>query len=232
MGQQTLTFPPGRYLIIQTDRPFDEPLTPFASASLEVNEVAAKIAFLFPGLLAERKFEGFVNRPGLYSMGGAGPIHVVARPDDDPGTIAKELAACDTAIDKRSSSDRDRFRLSARWYAQGHFEENLIDRLLSWYISLEVHPAQGTSDVPNTVRDYIHQHAYNQVSPGDIKQKLELGHIASMRAAIVHDGKTHVASADLTDYRRRLNKLDAVVGTCLLVLAGRPIAGALDTYLL
>lgn len=227
--EQRLQFPQGRYLIVQTERELNEPLTPYATASLEVNEVAAKIAILCPGLIAERKFEGFVNRPGsMVMMAGPSPMRIVARPDDDPKAVANDLAAFDRVLEGQSESVKERFRLAARWYSQGHMADNFIDRLLSWFISLEVHPGAGTTDVPGVVRDYLHAHAYPSVDPGELKSRILIGPITGMRADIVHNGKAHVGPAEDTLYANRLEALEAIVRTCLRILAGLPAGHALD----
>jgi hypothetical protein len=230
MGQQLLEFPPGRYLVIETERIVDEPLNVYSNASLEVNQVATSIAILFPGLIAGRKFEGFVNKPGQWIMAGPGPIDIVARSDDDPEKVRKDLEILNDALSKADASTRERFQLASRWYAQGQFAENQIDKLLSWFISLEVHPAYGTTDVPGAVRDYLHSRVYPDLSPENIKKKLQIGPITGMRAAIVHDGQSHVELADQAVYTERLRILDAIVRTCLRCLAGIQPGDALDSF--
>lgn len=229
VGEQKLQFPQGRYLLVQTERQFNEPLTPYASASLEVNEVAAKISILCPGLIAERKFEGFVNRPGSIVMAGPSPMRVVARPDDDPKKVVTDLAAFDAALRSQPADVKERFRLAARWYALGHMADNFVDRLLSWFISLEVHPGAGTTDIPGAVRDYLHSYAYPSIDPNDLKARILIGPITGMRADIVHNGKAHVGPTEDTLYTKRLEALEATVRTCLRVLAGLPPGSALDS---
>jgi hypothetical protein len=80
-------------------------------------------------------------------MAGAGPVRMTLRSDTDPKAIARDLGAFDAALAAKGKEEQSRFRLAARWYTQGQFAENFIDRLLSWFISLEVHPAFGTTDV-------------------------------------------------------------------------------------
>lgn len=226
--EQRLQFPQGRYLIVQTERHLNEPLTPYATASLEVNEVAAKISILCPGLIAERKFEGFVNRPGSIVMAGPSPMRIIARPDDDPKKVATDLAAFDAALHSQATGAKERFRLAARWYALGHMADNLIDRLLSWFISLEVHPGAGRTDIPGAVRDYLHRHVYSAIDPGELKARILIGPITGMRADIVHNGKAHVGPTEDTLYTKRLEALEAIVRTCLRILAGLSPGAALD----
>src|SRR2546421_674459 len=73
-----------------------------------------------------------------------------------------------SALAGSESAVRDRFRLAARWYAQGWLADNLIDRFLGWFISLEVHPTAGAVDVPKEVRDYLHEKVYPNMRPPDL----------------------------------------------------------------
>ena len=196
-----------------------------------MNQVATSVAILFPGLIAERKFEGFVNKPGQWIISGPGPINLIARPDDDPAQIGRDLSTINHALSKASVDTRERFQLASRWYAQGQFSGNPVDKLLSWFISLEVHPANGTTDVPAAVRDYLHSKVYPHIAPADIKKRLQIGQITGMRAAIVHDGHSHVELADQEAYTQSLQILDAIVRTCLRCLAGIPPGNALDSFI-
>lgn len=228
MQPMPVIFPNGRYLIIYTEREFSGS-SAYASASVEVNGVAAKLTILFPGLLAERKFEGFIDRPGEhYMVAGPGPMRLIARPDDDPQDVAQALAEFNTTLGEQPLDKRERFRLAARWYAQGYSSDALIDKLLSWYTSLEVHPAAGTTDIPGSVRDYLHKNLYADIDPGALKERCLIGRIAGVRADIVHNGKAHVDTTEADEYGRYLDALERIARTCLRLLGGLPPGDALD----
>jgi hypothetical protein len=53
-----------------------------------------------------------------------------------------------------TDKSEDRFRLSSRWFQKGRDEESMVDRFISWYISLEVYPSQGSTKVTENVRDF------------------------------------------------------------------------------
>lgn len=228
---QAQQFPRGRYLIVRTDRAFDEFTEPYASASLEVNEVAAKIALLFPGLLADKRFEGFVSTPGNYVCERGGPLLVSGHRDEVPADVAQQLADFDRALSAQSEATRERFRLAARWYAHGQFAENVVDRLLSWFTSLEVHPASNTTDVARAVCDYLILKEFPQIASVDLKSRLQLGRITSMRGDVIHNGRAHLSMQEESEYLEHLKILDAIVRTCLRLLAGLPAAGALDRFI-
>ncbi|MGH7621559.1 MAG: hypothetical protein ACREMU_04400, partial [Gemmatimonadaceae bacterium] len=74
MGREELHLAEGRYLVVRTDRSLENDPEAYASASLEVAEISAKIALLFPWLLAERKFEGFAATEGQLAFACPGVI--------------------------------------------------------------------------------------------------------------------------------------------------------------
>lgn len=232
MGEARRAFPEGRYLAITTFHSTQGSASPYGTAALETSETASILSLAFRGLLGEQVFEDFVARPGQYVLIGAGPTRLVARPDNTPEDLARRLESTEVELGARSVGARNRFRLASRWFVRGIATTSLVDRLLCWYICLEVYPAEGTTDVPRAVRDFVHKELYPGLDPAVIKERLRIGPIASRRGDVVHKGQAHVTWPEDASFSQDLDKLELIVRACLCQLAGIPDGGVLDSVVL
>ena len=131
-----------------------------------------------------------------------------------------------------NKEDRDRLILACRWFMKGHDTPNSIDKFLSWFISLEIFPCEGSADVPRMLRDFIHAHINNELEPGYIKRIMELGRISGARADIVHDGLCNIPNDRSQEFSSYIEKLEALVRVSIKHLAGMEYEGELDKWLL
>jgi hypothetical protein len=195
MDVQPVSFPPGRYVVISTERA-DEPEAWKVNPSFETSEIAARIALLFPGLIDEHRFEGFVSRPRHVILGGSGPMRIGGSPDLQPAEMTSSLIELEDALESQSPEARQRFRLASRWYQRGIASKNLVDRLLNWYIALEVHPADETTKVATVVPRYLQERVYPDLAAIEVKDRIGIGALTTLRGKIVHDGMSDFSVED------------------------------------
>lgn len=229
MDVQPIPFPPGRYLIISTERA-DEPDAWKINPSIETSEIAARIGLLFPGLIDEHRFEGFVSQPGHVILGGSHPMRIGGSPDMQPAEMTSSLAELEDALESQSPEVRQRFRLASRWFQRGIASKNLVDRLLNWYIALEVHPAEKRTKVATVVSRYLQERAYPDLAAIEVKARIGIGALTTLRGKIVHDGMSDFSVEDEPRMMRDLDRLEATVRVCLRLLAGLPGGGLLDRW--
>lgn len=204
----------------------------YASASLQVAEVAARLGLLYPGLVAEQRFEGVLAAPNQMLYLPPSGLEPRGPGEIDPEQVRREFADMEADMARLAPDERARFRFACRWYVRGMAADNLVDRLLYWYFSLEVHPAHGTSAVARVVGDYLHHRVYPNLSAQVVKQRLGVGAIAARRNAVVHDGLAFVRWQDEPPFAADVRRLGAVVQVCLRLLVGVPHGGLLDEWVL
>jgi hypothetical protein len=231
MGVQSVPFGPGIYMLTVQQLDFDIP-DRRAQAALASAEQAAMIDLAFPHLIAEKQFEGVVNAPGTFVFAPEGPVTFTARPFEGVSALLSGIQAADGRLRVIRVEDRERFRLAARWFRRGCETINSIDKMLFWFIALEVYPAVGDADVPKFVRNLIHSRIYPKLEPGIVKDRIGIGPIAGLRARIVHDGLSSVPESERDAFHHRLSQLNALVRTCLKILAGVQPGNDLDEWVM
>jgi hypothetical protein len=226
MGAEAVSFPAGAYLLLAQDLGVEE----FRSvARSRAVELAALVDLEFEGLLVEQVFDGVVTTPTSALLIQERPFRVRSGHEFSSDALAQTLAKASKSL--QNSGDRERLALMARWYRRGEEAANSIDQFLFYYIALETYPAAGTTDVPNTVRDFLVKWIAPTVAPGVLKARLLLGPICGLRGNIVHDGRDVVGESDRAAFDVKLECLRAVTRTCLAHLAGLPYSGELDKWL-
>lgn len=229
-GTETRSFGKGSYLAISHF--VDVTSTPDARsvARLPLAEIAAALALTRTHLLDEKLFEGVLNEPGQRTFWPEGPITVSSPQPTDMDSLSQSLATISTHLEKLDPQLRHRFQLAARWYMRGHETPNPVDKILFWYIALEVYPAQGNTNLVRCVRDVIHSHLYSDLDPGLVKERIGIGRIAGLRNQIVHDGKSFVELPHDTEFETSLQKLEAIATTALRILGDFPPGHELDRW--
>jgi hypothetical protein len=87
-----------------------------------------------------------------------------------------------------SAKDAARFTLASRWFRRANDAKNSIDRVLFYYMVLEVYPTTEGTDVPGAVSRFLSERLYPSLSAQEVKVRLNLGRIcgsgetSSMRA--------------------------------------------------
>jgi hypothetical protein len=229
MGVQEIPFGPGIYMLVV--REHDPAIAESRSlAALAIAEVAALVDMFFPRLIVEKLFEGVVNTQNRFVFSPDGVLTLTARPFEGVEKLRTELQLADALLLALSTESRERFRLASRWFRRGCETINPIDRLLFWYIALEVYPAVGDTDVPRHVRNLIQSRVYVTIDPAIVKDRIGIGRIASLRARVVHEGLSSIPSTESEAFDQRLQQLEALVRTCLRLLVGADPGNDLDRW--
>ena len=130
-------------------------------------------------------------------------------------------------------NDVARLTLASRWFRRANDAKNIIDRVLFYYMVLEVYPSVKGTDVPGDVARFLAERVYPSLSASEVKARLNLGPICWFRGQIVHEGTATVGTFEewrkVNDYAQRLR---ATARTCLRVLAGLSPGSDLDEYIL
>jgi hypothetical protein len=227
--------PEGTYLMIEvplTIAPGTMPYDARTVASVQASAMASAIEAAQPRLIAEKSLEEVVYPPGQYGSGNEGPMVFTGVPPVSPEALAPLIVQTVARLDALDDDASRKFALSSRWFWKGFETLNQVDRFLSWYIALEIFPAEGTSDVPGRVRDFIQGTFYPEVPPAQVKERLDLGRLTGLRNNIVHDGIRTLGSGSVSDTRGLMLKLDGVLRAVLRFQAGQPYDGSLDKWVL
>jgi hypothetical protein len=112
---------------------------------------------------------------------------------------------------------------------RGHEAQNPVDKLLFWFICLEIFPAEGNRVVA-AVRDLIAREVYPPVDARVLAERLGLGRIHGLRSKIVHHGFSHVDIPADPEFDAALARLEAVTTVCMRILAGLPPGNELDKW--
>jgi hypothetical protein len=188
----------------------------------------------FPGIVHDKLFEAAVATPEM-------PLLIAPEEGLDVGghegyghtEVANRLKM--RAEEESTLPERDdaRFTLASRWFRRANDAKNIIDRVLFYYMVLEVYPSVIGPDVPGDVSRFLAKHVYPSLSASEVKARLNLGPICGFRGQIVHDGKATVGSLEewqkVNDYVQRLR---ATARTCLRVLARLSPGSELDEYIM
>ncbi len=229
LGKRSIDVPRGSYVTIET-------LTSFTADSerervvLAVAEAASLVTLRYPYLLEEKLFEGVVSTPNSAVMWMEGPITLTAAPSLDPQVVHTTLQEDFSVVGNLGDVDRSRLQLASRWFRRGHEVANQVDKLLFWWTVLEVYPAMGTKHVARETARLLRESIYLDMTESEVKKKLELGPMHSMRGRIVHNGQAFVQEAELDKFSLRLEKLRATVTVCLRLLGGLSPGDGLDRF--
>lgn len=234
MRRRPIEVPPASYLVVEVAPDFGPsvPGDPFAFreyAMRQVAEIGSLAELRYPGLLLSRTHEGIVSTAGWHMWLPAGPLAFSEVKERDSASVATSLHSLFAGTATLSEDVRGRFQLAARWFLRGLFARDPFDRLIYWWTVLEVHPAQGTSNVPRETATYLSSRL--SVAPDHVKSRLSLGRLHGLRSDVVHDGRAFVSSEELCTLQPHLDRLGATVRTCLRMLAGLEPGDALDPYL-
>jgi hypothetical protein len=229
-AQRHVKLAPDSYVVIRIKVDAPDPASARTMAALRAAEAACVFDLRYPGLLAEKVYEGTVDEPGRFIFIGEGPLRISAQPERDPTDIVDEIAINLASLDALSQEDRERFQLAARWFRRGQEAINLVDRLLFLWAVMEIYPAMGKRNVANVVSQLLHDWLYQDLTSREIKDNTNMGRIEGERGRIVHRGKAFVSSDEEERYSDYLERLQATAATCLRILAGMPPGDELDKY--
>lgn len=229
-------FEPASYVIVHAI-PIATVQIPGAGWSVAHDRFAQAVVALdldFPGIVQDKLFEAEVATPNIslfispeegLDVGG----HDGYRYTD----VADRLKARADVASALKESEVARLTLASRWFRRANDAKNLIDRVLFYYMVLEVYPSVAGTDVPGDLSRFLAARVYQSLSASEVKTRLNLGRICSFRGHIVHDGKAILETFEewqmVNDYAQRLR---ASARTCLRVLAGLDPGSELDEYIL
>lgn len=226
----THTVPVGTYLVIEI---FFGPglLDGRNRASIRAKEIATAIEAFKPHLILEKTLEEVANPPGGVIGMAEGPSKLTSIGSVRVEELADEIRETIKFVDSIVDSDiKSHYQLCSRWFWKGHETINQVDKFLSWYIALEIYPALGSADVPNSLRDYLHKNIFPNVEPNRVKERLQLGKMAGLRAEIAHRGLSILNESKISQPDALLDKLEAVLRVVLRQLAGREYDESLDKW--
>lgn len=95
-------------------------------------------------------------------------------------------------MSQHPAGQRSRFQLAARWFRRRQEASNLIDRLLFWWLALEVCVGHSTRMVGH-ISHLLKERFYPALEASEFKSRLDLDRLSGKRTAIVHQGKAFVA---------------------------------------
>jgi hypothetical protein len=192
--------------------------------------IASAVEATCPNLVAEKSFDEVVYPAGQYGSNNQGPMKFTGVLPMNPDSLVAVIENAVAALDGLSDVARRKFELSSRWFWKGFETLDQVDRFLCWYIALEIFPADGTSDVPGRVRDFIQGMFFPEIAPADVKERLDLGRLNGLRANIVHDGIRMLGTGTVRDTSGLMLKLEAVVRATLRFQAGHAYDHSLDKW--
>ena len=230
LAERRCVEPPGSYVVIRVRIGAMDPELVRTMAALTVAEATCVFDLRYPGLIAEKLYEGMVNEPGHFVYIAEGPLRLTAQPVRDARDVADEIAGDFVFLRKLSEEDRSRFQLTARWFRRGQEAINPVDKLLFLWTVLEIFTATEGRNVPKEASESLRERLYPDLSSQEIKGKTKIGRIYGERSDIVHKGKAFVAAGEDERYSDYLNRLEAIATTCLRILAGMPPGDELDKY--
>jgi len=230
LGTRQINLSSGSYIMIET---LIESFTDSERehVALAIAEAASLITLRYPHLLDEKLFEGVVNPPNTAVMWSEGPMTLTASPSITPETVAIILQNDFSNVLKLDASDRTRLQLAARWFRRGHEAMNQVDKFLFWWTVLEIYPAKGIIHVARETANLLQRSIYVDTNSSEVKKKLELGPMHSMRGKIVHAGQAFVEDSERSIFEQRLEKLRATATACLRLLGGLSPGDDLDRFI-
>ncbi|MFC2067749.1 hypothetical protein ACFLTP_01870 [Chloroflexota bacterium] len=218
MGKRQINLPSGSYIMIELlMKSFED--SERERVALAVAEVASLISLHHPHLLDEKLYEGIITPLNKAVIWSEGPFSLTASPSITPETVTSTFHNDFSKIQKLDANDRIRLQLAARWFRRGHEALNQVDKFLFWWTVLEIYPAKGTTHVARETANLLQLSTYTKMNTSEIKRKLELGPMHSMRGNIVHKGQAFVEDSERSIFERRLEKLCATATVCLRLLA-------------
>ncbi len=229
-GARQINLPNGSYIVLETlIKSFTD--SERERVALAIAEVASLITLLHPHLLEEKLFEGVVSPPNTAVIWSEGPLTLTASPSITPETVVSTFQKDFSKVQKLDANDRTRLQLAARWFRRGHEVLNQVDKFLFWWTVLEIYPAKGTIHVARETANLLQLSIYVTMTTSEIKTKLELGPMHSMRGNIVHKGQAFVEDSEQSIFERRLEKLRATATVCLRLLAGMSPGDGLERFI-
>ena len=232
-AQRHVKLAPDSYVVIRIRVDAPDPTSARTTAALRAAEAACVFDLRYPGLLAEKVYEGTVDEPGRFIFMGEGPLRISAQPDRDPNDVADRMATDFGHLEGLPEAERARFQLAARWFRRGQEAINPVDRFLFFWTVLEIYPAGKQPKRPkvaNMASKFLREHLYQDLSDEQIKEKAKIGHIEGLRGDIVHQGWAFVKREKEDEFSDHLERLETIAATCLRILAGMPAGDDLDKY--
>ncbi len=230
LGERQISLPSGSYVKIDTlIRSFTD--SERERVALAIAEAASLITLRYPHLLENKLFEGVVNSKNSAVVWSEGPMTLTASPSITPEIVAGTLQNDFSHVQKLDESDRTRLQLATRWFRRGCEAVNQVDKFLFFWTVLEIYPAKGTTHVARETANLLQQKIYKNMNSSDVKNKLGLGHMHSMRGKIVHAGQAFVEDAEWGIFEQRLEKLRATTTVCLRLLGGLPPGDDLERFI-
>ena len=225
------TVPEGAYLTIEVSVNLSASGTTWAEARRAADPIAGVLETRWPGLLLELVFVGPVILDGGPTvMMREGPIRLTARRAPEPHELQGEITALADALEQSSAEGRERLALASRWLTKAAVATNPIDKLIALWTILEVFA--GGADVSTQSARLIHEKAYQDVPPQEVKDRLMLGRAEGLRGDIIHQGIAFASSPELeTRVSEILQRLEPTAGLCVRLLAGVPPTNATDQFL-
>jgi hypothetical protein len=211
---------PGQFLVISRISREEPPRR--TELALAISELVASMMLIHPWLIGEKIFEGPVSDDTEFTYMADGPFSLATPQEIDPAELSTSMKERFDTLQSLEPSQRSRFGLSSRWFLRRCEAQNPVDKLLFWFISLEIFPSEGKMDVVRAVRNLIHQNLYPDIAPGVISERIGIGRIHGLRSEIVHEGLSHVDLPNDRKFDLALNKLEAICRVCLRILAGLP----------
>jgi len=229
LAEQRVELPADSYLVMEIEGSRIDPQLVLSDASLRVSEIVALFNLRYDQIIAERVFEGAINKGNAGVFVQEGPFTLTAQPSREASEIVGQLTSDLRSVASLTAERRNRFRLGARWYRRGHGSVNPIDKFLSLWTALEVYPGEGDPDVVGLVVGLLSS-VYPDVPREELKARIGIGRIAGLRGDIVHQGKAFVARDDEESFSDHLKRLAAIAATCLRMLASLEAGTDLDPF--
>ena len=225
------TIPEGAYLTVQVSVNLSTSGTAWAEAGSVADPIAGVLETRWPGLLHELVFAGLiVIDGGPIAMMGEGPIRLTVRKGPQPHELQGETSALVGVLQRSSADERERLALASRWLTKAAVTTNRIDKLIALWTVLEVFA--GGTDVSTRSARLIHERAYQDVPPQEVKDRLMLGRAEGLRGDIVHKGIAFVSSSEFeTRVSAILERLEPAAGLCVRLLGGVTPTDATDRFL-
>ncbi|MGO9836765.1 MAG: hypothetical protein ACLP1X_21425 [Polyangiaceae bacterium] len=236
LRHQVREFPEGSYLAIRAlPRTETGDVAPngWRRAKDLFAQLTALVELEFPGIAPAVEYEGTMASPVMSTFRVPEEGLLLDRPRAyPPGDVEDTLQARADHLATLSERDVSRFTLAARWFRRANDAENSIDKVLFYYTVLETLPKPGKkSEVPNAVARFLVERGYPSLDPQMVKTQLNLGRICGFRGEVVHYGKANVEDSERTVVKDHVDRLRAIAGTCMRLLAGMPPGGELDRFL-
>ena len=222
-NREPLILAPDLQHIVLTTRTREGRLQGQGSCEAALDEAIAVLSAVSSAALFRTQiFRGWLQgplTPGYEVLFGVvDPIVWDERKVEDGYRVAKAAIA-------RTPSLKERFALMARFVAKGLAETPGEEAYVWLWTALEIFPMAGTSDI-KPISAFLS--SYLMLDPGEVKKRLRIGWLYSLRCKLVHDGclpmgETYKLSA--------LVDLERIVRAVIRHAAGMPYDGELD-YLL